>query len=128
MTRWLPIIAVVLAVVALGVAVLRQPEVSIGPDELAAVQRDVDAANAVADALAARLHALERTAATEPAVDVQAKVDALAQDVDNLAAGVENACSAIDTLAARIDDVMSALNGSTQQSVPIPPSFGGGGC
>lgn len=123
MARWLPTVAVVLAIIALATAVFRQPEAPpIDATDLAAIQQDLDAASVVADGLSDRVEALERAAATAPDIDVATEIGTVKSDVDDLATGLANACMAIRELSKRISDVQDSIDGS---SLPPPPSIGG---
>jgi hypothetical protein len=129
MARWLPTIAVVIAVIALGVALFRPPETpSVDYADLeavqAAVQADVDAATATQRDLADRIDALERSASAEPAVDVVTELETVKRDVGDLSAGLENACSAIGALSSRIDDIQSF--GLTPGGATAPRPIGSG--
>jgi hypothetical protein len=122
MARWLPTGALVLAFIALGVAVFRQPDAPpIDSADLAAIEENVQLVNGAVDALSERVDILER-AATAGIPGATAELEAVQDAVENLSAGLENACDAIATLSNRIDDVASRTDGS---SIPLPPSLGG---
>jgi chromosome segregation ATPase len=123
LARWLPTIAVVIAILALGLAAFRQPEAPpFDPTDLSAIQQDVNDAAAAADALTKRVDALERAATAAPAVDVETELSTVKGDVDDLASGLENACSAIRDLSSRISDLQDSIDRS---SIQLLPSIGG---
>jgi methyl-accepting chemotaxis protein len=123
MARWLPAVAVILATIALAATVFRQPDLQpIDPSELASLQEELNATSAAAEGLSARIEALERAAVAAPAIDLNAELESVNGEIDDLAAGLEGACSSIGDLSNRIRDLQDALDGF---SIPLPPSIGG---